>query len=74
MLTFAAILGTFRSGRQHFKKLTPKLETSERDLSFGRGQVWDEVQILRKKRDAVEIIRFRTEGRKKLTENRDFAK
>ena len=36
------------------------METSDRDLSFGRGQVWEEVQIWDKKQDGVDIARLPT--------------
>ena len=46
----------------------------DRDLSFGRGQVWEEVQIWDKKRDGVDIARLPTAEGKQLVENQDVAK
>ena len=50
------------------------METSDRDLSFGRGQVWEEVQIWDKKRDGVDITILPTAEGKKLVGNQDVAK
>ena len=50
------------------------METSDRDLSFGRGQVWEEVQIWDKKWDGVDIAGLPTAEGEKCVENQDFAK
>ena len=50
------------------------METPDRDLSFGRGQVWEEVQIWDKKRDGVDIARLPTAEGTRFVENQYFAK
>ena len=50
------------------------MEASDRDVSFGRGQVWEEVQIWDKKRDGVDIARLLTAEGNKFVENQHFAK
>ena len=37
----------------YFQELKPKLETSEQDLYYGRGQVWDKAQKLDTKCDGI---------------------
>ena len=38
---------------QDFQEVKPKPETSEQDLYYGKGQVWDEAHICDKKWDGV---------------------
>ena len=45
--------GTFWYGTEDFGETGPEIEIPGRDLAFGRGQVWDGVQIWDKKRDGV---------------------
>ena len=66
------IFGTFRCGNQYFEKVTPKTETSDRDLSFGSDQASWELQICDKKWDGVWKTTFPTAGDIFLAGNRDF--
>ena len=50
---------------QYFQELKTKPETSERDLDYGRGQVWEEAQIWDKKWDSVGDWRITDGGDKK---------
>ena len=54
-LRLAGISDTFWYGTENFGETGPEMEIPGRDLAFGRGDVWEGVQIWDKNEMAFEI-------------------